>query len=69
MTDSDETLAGLTERIGSDRDYREGAVGGGMFTDYPPSRRLYGKTKEETLQTDIECTLGNCSILWMGKFS
>ena len=35
MTDSDGTLAGPTERIGPIRDYREGAVGGGMFTDYP----------------------------------
>ena len=35
VTDSDRTLAGPTERIGPDWGYREGAVGGGMFTDYP----------------------------------
>jgi len=31
VTDSDGILAGPTERIGPIRDYREGAVGGGML--------------------------------------
>jgi len=68
VTDSDGILAGPTERIGSIRAYREGAEGGGMFTDYPLTPPFYGKTKEETLQTNIECTLGNSPSIRLGKF-
>lgn len=54
MTDSDGTLAGPTERIGPDRDYREGAVGGGSkFIDYPiPPIATGDYNNGKTIQTD-----------------